>query len=1015
VSEELDQTHDAGAGSRDSLAPGAQIGKYKLGRVLGSGGMGVVWSAHDPDLERDVAIKVLRRADAGPTLRARLLREARAMARLKHPNVLTVYEVGSDGDRDYIAMELVEGASMDAWLATTPPGEDVWRAMLAAGRGLAAAHDCGLVHRDFKPHNVMRSHDGRVLVTDFGLARGQGDEMKHGPPVATPVDALDVTVTPQRTDSVLSSTLTEPGSVLGTPAYMAPEQFEGAPPDPRTDQFAYCVTAWQALSGERPFAGNNIDELRRATKRGVAKVTAKLPRGVRPVLTRGLAVDPAARWPDMHALLAALERTEKRRLWRSAIVWSVVGTIIVFSALGGIQWLLASRSTPEPKRSPLACTPADEVFAEVWSPMRRTALEQRVPHNATVTGIADALDELQKSWLARYATACDAPPGPTAYARLGCLLGERDELASFTRFADTLPASKFDGIDLWGILPRVEACDGDSPVAPPLMPADRKLRDRVVALRARVTSLRVGPPEEFSKHTAELVAIAREIGWQPIEAEIDEAAGATAQLQGYFDEARDLFEHAARLAEQLHDYKIEATARISLLEVEASKSADPTDPGRATRLVSEARAAVRRAGDDPVLALSIEEIAAEIAAGTGDADKAIAALENARNRLLGLRAFRQAAAAAAREADLLAERGDVATAWQRALATEQAIASPQRAIREGPLARALIELAWRRGDLADLHARADKLRTPLVPLGSVQMSGHVVGPDGAPVAGARVVVWIGRLVGDASRAYVRGDFLGDVATTDASGAFTINAPQGGGIVAEHDTLRSAPRTVPKDGKPLELVLAPTRALAGTVSPPHARDVHVRFDVNEDATWSVATALASDGSYKLENVPAGGTLLATDRKHTLYAGAPRDGVAITWPTGPKLDIVMSLRESGVKVDVHRESPAARRARESGTMMPSIVDLWLLRGREHAKTSAQLEARRGDVVRVHPEPLGLATVTSAGLPHYTREGWHAVIADVPPGDVTICTVFASEEPTCSNATVTAQPAVQAVVLP
>jgi serine/threonine protein kinase/tetratricopeptide (TPR) repeat protein len=1013
VSGELDETHDSGgAPNRDSLAPGAQIGKYKLGRVLGSGGMGVVWSARDPDLERDVAIKVLRRADAGPTLRARLLREARAMARLKHPNVLTVYEVGSDGDRDYIAMELVEGASMDAWLATSPPGEDVWRALLAAGRGLAAAHDCGLVHRDFKPHNVMRSHDGRVLVTDFGLARGQGDDIKHGPAVTTAVDVgLDVTVTPQRIDPVLSNTLTEPGSVLGTPAYMAPEQFEGAPPDPRTDQFAYCVTAWQALSGERPFSGNNIDELRRATKRGVAKVTAKLARGVRPVLTRGLAVDPEARWPDMHALLAALERTEKRRLWRSAIVFSVVGTIVVFSLLGGIQWLLASRSPPEPKKSPLACTPADEVFAEVWSPMRRTALEQRVPHNATVTGIADALDELQKAWLARYATACDAPPGPTAYARLGCLLGERDELAAFTRFADTLPASKFDGIDLWGILPRVEACDGDSPVAPPLMPADRKVRDRIVALRARVTSLRVGPPEEFSKHTAELVAIAREIGWQPIEAEIDEAAGATAQLQGYFDEARDLFERAARLAEQLHDYKIEATARISLLEVEATKSADPTDPGRATRLVSEARAAVHRAGDDPVLALSIEEIAAEIAAGTGDADKAIAALENARDKLLGLRAFRQAAAAAAREADLLAERGDVATAFQRALATEQAIASPQRAIREGPLARALIELAWRRGDLADLHARADKLRTPLAPLGSIQMSGHVRGPDGAPVAGARVVVWIGRLVGDASRAYVRGDFLGDVATTDASGAFTINAPQGGGIVAEHDTLRSVPRTVPKDGKPLELALAPTHTLAGTVSPQHARDVHVRFDLNDDATWSVATAVAPDGGYKLENVPAGGTLLATDRKHTIYSGAPRDGVAIAWPTGPQLDIVARADEKPAVIEVHAKSTA----QDTGKMPPAMIDLWVLRGRDHPKTAALLEARRGDVVHVHPEPVGLASLTPAGLSHYARTGWHAVISDVAPGEVTICTAFANVPPSCSNATVTAQPAVQAVVLP
>src|SRR4051812_47686600 len=165
----------ANAGDRP-LAAGAQLGKYTLQKVLGAGGMGIVWAARDPDLERTVAIKLLHSAHASADQRQRLLREARAMARIKHPNVLTVYEVDSDGDRDFIAMELVDGASMEQWLTTKPPADDVWAAVLAAGRGLAAAHDAGLVHRDFKPHNVLRSRDGRVLVTDFGLARGLGEE-----------------------------------------------------------------------------------------------------------------------------------------------------------------------------------------------------------------------------------------------------------------------------------------------------------------------------------------------------------------------------------------------------------------------------------------------------------------------------------------------------------------------------------------------------------------------------------------------------------------------------------------------------------------------------------------------------------------------------------------------------------------------------------------------------------------------------------------------------------------------
>src|SRR5262245_14649641 len=179
--------------------------------------MGVVWSAHDPDLERTRAIKLLRHDGAPAALRRRLLREARAMARLKHPNVLTVYEVGTEGERDYIAMELVDGGNLDAWLATHPQREDVIAAVIAAGRGLAAAHAAGLVHRDFKPLNVLRSRDGRVLVTDFGLARGLGEEgggPVEAPGEAAPLDETMAAATPRPTDSVLDSPMTEAGALI---------------------------------------------------------------------------------------------------------------------------------------------------------------------------------------------------------------------------------------------------------------------------------------------------------------------------------------------------------------------------------------------------------------------------------------------------------------------------------------------------------------------------------------------------------------------------------------------------------------------------------------------------------------------------------------------------------------------------------------------------------------------------------------------------------------------------------
>ncbi|HSN29152.1 MAG TPA: serine/threonine-protein kinase, partial [Kofleriaceae bacterium] len=327
-----DETLADAQATRPSFGAGAQLGKYELLRLLGEGGMGQVWAAHDPDLDREVALKLLRAEQAAPQLRTRLLREARAMARLKHANVLTVYEVGSEGDRDYIAMELVDGLNLDQWLATQPSRHDVWHALLAAGRGLAAAHEAGLVHRDFKPHNVLRSRDGRVLVTDFGLARGVGDEKLQAVPASldTPV-ALDVTLD-ANPDSLLDSPLTQTGALIGTPAYMAPEQYAGSPPDPRTDQFAFCVTVWQALTGERPFQGSTLDELRRATNKGVAHIQSRLPRDVRAALVRGLSPDPAQRWPSMNDLLRALDRP--KRTWAITTAIALAAGVLI----GGLAY-----------------------------------------------------------------------------------------------------------------------------------------------------------------------------------------------------------------------------------------------------------------------------------------------------------------------------------------------------------------------------------------------------------------------------------------------------------------------------------------------------------------------------------------------------------------------------------------------------------------------------------------------------------------------------------------------------
>lgn len=273
-------------------APGDVLGRYVLLEILGSGGMGTVYAARDPGLERKVALKLLREPKEQP----RLLREAKALARLAHPHVVAVYDVGTFEGRTFLAMELVEGWNLREWQKIAPrKWREITTVLLEAGRGLAAAHSAGLVHRDFKPDNVLIGRDGRARVADFGLA----DEVK--------------TTSPAPTDDVmpggglLDPKLTQDGTVMGTPSYMAPEQFEGVPANARTDQFSFAVAAWEALFGERPFRASTLAGL--IIKLGTGQITLVedrrgVPRWLERVLRRALSADPAKRYPSMEALLA---------------------------------------------------------------------------------------------------------------------------------------------------------------------------------------------------------------------------------------------------------------------------------------------------------------------------------------------------------------------------------------------------------------------------------------------------------------------------------------------------------------------------------------------------------------------------------------------------------------------------------------------------------------------------------------------------------------------------------------
>jgi eukaryotic-like serine/threonine-protein kinase len=284
-------------------------------------------------------------------------------------------------------MELIDGTTVHEWIATAKPTVDeVLDVFETAGRGLAAAHAAGLVHRDFKPHNVLRSKRGRVVVTDFGLARAALDEpdiVATVPGGGPPKDAM------RPVDSgSLSSTLTATGALLGTPAYMAPEQHDGAAVGPAADQFAYCVALWEALAGARPFPGQTLASVRQQIAKGPdAETEAKVPRRLRAVLRKGLATEPDARFPTMDALLAAIRRKRAGRAWAIA-----AGAAVVIA--GAVLWFVLAGSRSAPAALPGCGDPDAELAAFTTSPARAklTSDEARRP--------LATLDREAKEWAA---------------------------------------------------------------------------------------------------------------------------------------------------------------------------------------------------------------------------------------------------------------------------------------------------------------------------------------------------------------------------------------------------------------------------------------------------------------------------------------------------------------------------------------------------------------------------------------------------------------------------------------
>ncbi len=470
-----------------------ELGRYLVVRQLGAGGMGVVYAAYDPELDRKVAIKLLHCATAGEA-QTRLLREAQAMAKLSHPNVVPVYDVGMHCDNQvFIAMDLVEGTDLREWLTTPRPWQDVVDVFTQAGAGLAAAHAAGLIHRDFKPDNVLLRRDPstgqlRAQVADFGLARRDEDPEELLPTASTSL---------LRTGhSALDVELTGIGTVIGTPVYMSPEQHRGWLLDARSDQFSFCVALFEALYGVRPYTGKTREELAKqahGNERSLPPRGRKVPGWLYRLCLRGLAADRDARFPRMEALLAELQAGRERGPRR--LRWGLAAALVV-GAAGGTAWAMTG---------PGVCEGAAAQVAAVWQPERDATVAAAfagtgLPYaSAAWTGAARAIDDYVGDWQRMYTEACVATQvrgeqsSELMDLRMACLyqrLGDLDALLKL--FADADKTSVKRASEAVYALPSLHPCaDLDalrSGVAAAKLATDPS---RSAALRERLRTVRM--------------------------------------------------------------------------------------------------------------------------------------------------------------------------------------------------------------------------------------------------------------------------------------------------------------------------------------------------------------------------------------------------------------------------------------------------------------------------------------------------------------------------------------------
>jgi tetratricopeptide (TPR) repeat protein/predicted Ser/Thr protein kinase len=614
------------------------VGRFRVLEPLGRGGMGVVYSAYDPELDRKVAIKLLR-ADVSAGLssrdaQARLLREAQAMARLNHPNVIVVHEVGTVGDRVFVAMEFVDGGTLRAFMDERPPWRAVLEVFLRAGAGLAAAHAAGLVHRDFKPDNVLLGKDGRVRVVDFGLARSlldpERDETREGARAQRPeVDSLH---TP----------LTRTGAVMGTPAYMSPEQHLGHPADARSDQFSFCVALFEGLYGQRPFAGKDLVTLSTNVVRGELREgpgDVRLPKRVTAALRRGLSPRPSDRFASMEELLHELARDPARRFrWVGlASGVAVLASAITYAAFG---------------RAPLGegCARFGDDMAAVWNDdaradVQRVLMASQEPYAERVsTTTTELIDTYASKWIATAEEVCaarqvgsDDGGGARRQRCLEARKAEVEQLLDALRSGATGMTQQ--AVPAAADLSDLGACTDPRRLAAWDAPGDAITVARVAAARARIAAAKaqgaIGDYDDAIAVATDVIAALDGLAVPAVEASALLVRGQYRERAGKSADAESDLRLAVQHADAAGDWGTKAQALTRLVFV-ISRDLDRYD--EAMQLGSEAKGVLDSLDAAPLLQADLDGVIGAAARNARHYDLALEhharALET-RERLLG--------------------------------------------------------------------------------------------------------------------------------------------------------------------------------------------------------------------------------------------------------------------------------------------------------------------------------------------------------------------------------------------